>query len=769
MFIKYSTLGCVILFLAAQTLTAQDITFDKSYSWLGSGIRGYSVFESNDNGFLIGAVSNLKLTAVKTDQYGNITWSRDIATNNSITVRSYPLSKTSDGGVVLIGTINSIARDFLLTKLTQNGEIEWSFMYGDENQEYGTAVIQSDDGNYFAAGGNRVFTFTKAKLLKVNAAGSLIWMKEYEITNSANQGYILLKLPDGNLLLCGGNDLLKLDTDGNIIWSRTSSFAVTAACVSIDDKITITGSGKFEKIDLEGNSIFSADIPFNPTSIALSSDGGFIVTASGSSNFIKINSSAEIEWQKELRGITSAACQASGGGFAVTGMLESRLWLVKTDNNGFYKALDLISPAAGAKLLIFNSHEISWYSLNITEIDIDYSTDGGVNWKNITSNYSAESHAYLWTVPNEPSSNCIIKIYESAHPNLTSSSGGIKIVLEQNYDYISVNEVKMWIGNHGEGSHNLLTDGHGFLWPGGEEAVKNAIYQDGLLFGGKVNGELRVNGNTHRAGLQPGIILPDGTPADPDEPKYKIYKIRKGWESMPSGGQRDRYEYDFNNWPVESGAPWIDANNDGVFTRGVDQPHFIGDEVLFYTANDLDSSAAHLTFETYPVGLEFQTTVFGFNRDDILKNVVFKKYRFINKSSSLVENMYLGYWTDNDLGAANDDFNGCDTTLSLGYTYNSKATDDIYGTNPPAVGHMLLYGPIVEGSLNDTAWFGGERRSGYKNLQVTAFSHYLCYPSGVYLCPSYDYQGALQLYDNMQGYGLGGVPYIDPNTMQATP
>ena len=68
------------------------------------------------------------------------------------------------------------------------------------------------------------------------------------------------------------------------------------------------------------------------------------------------------------------------------------------------------------------------------------------------------------------------------------------------YDYFSTNEIFMWIGNNGMGSHNPHTNGDGFYWPGGDSATIPAIFADGLVWGGKVNGEIRVNGSTYRYG-----------------------------------------------------------------------------------------------------------------------------------------------------------------------------------------------------------------------------------------------------------------------------
>ena len=171
---------------------------------------------------------------------------------------------------------------------------------------------------------------------------------------------------------------------------------------------------------------------------------------------------------------------------------------------------------------------------------------------------------------------------------------------------------------------------------------------DGLLLGGIVDTQIRVNGNTHRQGLQAGKILKDGTPDDPSLEKYRVYKLYKYWTQLPPGPKRDQYEKDYNEWPVEDGAPWIDINGDGVFTRGVDKPEIIGDETLWYVSNDMDSSRSINTYGTLPIGLEFQTTIFAFNRPDFLGNAVFKKYKIINKGNYTVKDMYFAYWSDLD-------------------------------------------------------------------------------------------------------------------------
>jgi len=87
----------------------------------------------------------------------------------------------------------------------------------------------------------------------------------------------------------------------------------------------------------------------------------------------------------------------------------------------------------------------------------------------------------------------------------------------------------MWVANNGEGSHDPLTrDGGGFYWPGGENGTITSIYTDGLIWGGIVNSERRVNGSHYRQGLQAGKILPNGLPDDRDKPEYGIWKLKRG-------------------------------------------------------------------------------------------------------------------------------------------------------------------------------------------------------------------------------------------------
>ena len=60
---------------------------------------------------------------------------------------------------------------------------------------------------------------------------------------------------------------------------------------------------------------------------------------------------------------------------------------------------------------------------------------------------------------------CQTALYSQHEPGIFSVSDSLfSISYYKAYDYIAANEIKMWIGNYGDGSHNPLTDGQG-LYP----------------------------------------------------------------------------------------------------------------------------------------------------------------------------------------------------------------------------------------------------------------------------------------------------------------
>ncbi|HTK81543.1 MAG TPA: hypothetical protein VL633_04575 [Bacteroidota bacterium] len=353
------------------------------------------------------------------------------------------------------------------------------------------------------------------------------------------------------------------------------------------------------------------------------------------------------------------------------------------------------------------------------------------------------------------------------------------------YTYFNINNLSTVLRNDGVADIDAQEQNSGLVFPKGSR--KTAAFQTGFLWGGKVNGEIRVGGSSYRTGLQPGKIISPGNSEDPNLPKNRIYRVRRdvfpggptvsfASEISDEGGSADairaQYEKDWTEWPVADGAPFYDANGDGILTPAEgDYPGFPGaDQTIWFVCNDNNSGATTQLYGATPMGIEMQVTIWGYSQQGSLGNMFFKKYLLINKGSNPIDEMYVSQWSDVDLGNSTDDYSGCDTSLSLGYTYNATADDATYDPLPPPVtGFDFFQGPVVS-SPGDSAIFGGKRIYDKKNLPMTAF-YYFARGDATVTDPvqgSYS-EGALRFYNFFQGkIGLTGQPFTDPNTGNPT-
>lgn len=370
---------------------------------------------------------------------------------------------------------------------------------------------------------------------------------------------------------------------------------------------------------------------------------------------------------------------------------------------------------------------------------------------------------------------------------------------------ININNLAGWIRNDGWSARVPSSGNSGVYFPRG---TSTCIFQDGIVWGGNVNDGgsqiLRVGGQTYSIGTIGGRIVSAGVADDPNAPAVRIYRVRrdyktadlkqdaaeffeKGLSSVTSGDiatVRAQYETDWNEWPAKGNpnnpsnqnAPFYDKDGDGLYNPTVDEPGIAdADQVVFFVCNDLNPGRTNALYGSNPIGLELQVTLWGYNRTDPLGNVFFKKFTFIYKGTSTsqansrITDMYVGQWSDPDMGDAGDDFAGCDTTKSLVYVYNGRPIDSEYakfGLKPPAVGYDFLQGPIVP-SPGDSAVFGLKRRYGVRNLPMTAAFYFAA--GSTISDPPFTREGTIQWYNLLRGLlPISGAPFIHPSVPGAT-
>ena len=235
---------------------------------------------------------------------------------------------------------------------------------------------------------------------------------------------------------------------------------------------------------------------------------------------------------------------------------------------------------------------------------------------------------------------------------------------------LDANRVAVWVTNRGVLGRHPDTGNAGFYFPAGSN--KTVLYTAGLWVAGKVDGEVRTACADYNSEYQPGLILPDGTADDPSKPRYRVYRIRRGDSADPSS---PNYNPDYAEWPVADGAP-VDESG---------APLILGDQTVWCVMNDLNERGHNQAYNSAPLGLEVRWLAWAFaDTTSPLGQTVFLHITLVNKGSRPIEDAYVGFFLDPDVGSHNDDGTGCDTSLALTYAYNRAPSDGVYGTRVPA-------------------------------------------------------------------------------------
>ena len=402
--------------------------------------------------------------------------------------------------------------------------------------------------------------------------------------------------------------------------------------------------------------------------------------------------------------------------------------------------------------------------------------------------------------------NCVAAsaflLFVSAHAGSNRPGAAAQTTANDLYRPFLINSIFNYYGNNGAGSFNKFsTSNEGVEFPVGSN--KTCVYEDGIVWGGyhKSRSTPKVDGSVYLHGLQAGPIVQEGTPTtdpvgdDPTKPGNRVFRVRPDinpgtsflsvqpkiaseetayigrYETVTDQDIYNQYVTDWNEWPAGLGAPFSygkDSNSvqrtSGPYDPRYDIPGEPGaDQTLWYVANDC-SPARTTPLAGSPVnGIEMQRTIWGYRSGGAIGQSIFMRTRIVNRSGAAIDTMYIGQWSDPDLGDFADDYVGCDSARGLGFVYNGKTVDAVYGLAAPAVGYLLLQGPIVPGGPADTAAFLGVKKPGYTNLRVSTFSFFV--NGGMEGDPITGAGGDVQWYRLMRGFMPGtGTPFINPTT-----
>lgn len=225
--------------------------------------------QTPDNGFILtGRVYHEPRRGwlIKTDSEGNVTWNKTLGGEHPTTL--WTIRITDDGGYIMAGFEKDPNKLFPISyavKTDASGNVEWENNY-DSSQGFKHGVVQTADGGYLFAGGMTLvprLNVRQISLIKTDAEGNELWSKYLGTPFLGDSSFWLEETSDGDCVLAGyyrglgtvfnffqtGDYvplwsrmwLLKIDTDGNLIW----------------DKKVETGVGRCVKQTAEGGYILA--------------------------------------------------------------------------------------------------------------------------------------------------------------------------------------------------------------------------------------------------------------------------------------------------------------------------------------------------------------------------------------------------------------------------------------------------------------------------------------------------------------------------------
>lgn len=202
-------------------------------------------------------------------------------------------------------------------------------------------------------------------------------------------------------------------------------------------------------------------------------------------------------------------------------------------------------------------------------------------------------------------------------------------------------------------------------------------------------------------------------------------------------------------------APYWDENGNGIYDpENGDYPVInptcgtnYADQMIFWVYNDKGN--IHTETGGQAIGVQVGALAFAFRTSDEVNNMTFYRYDILNKANVPIGDFYMGQWVDADLGCFNNDYVGCDTSLSLGYVYNGLSTDPDcssrgYGVSVPILGVDYFEGPFSGRVIN------GEP-------EKLGMSTFLYYDNDFTVTGNP--QNAINFYNYMSGFWIDGSPF----------
>jgi len=390
--------------LPTQAPAAESDTWIKTYGGRGDDVAN-GMLLADDGGYFVVGGTNLKFDAemqgdiylIRTDAAGEVLWEKTYGGEGYRLGQS--ISRAKDGGLLISGVTaspGSGGMDIFLTKLDQDGNELWTKTFGGPLDEFG-AAWPLEDGGYLlggnlvdpndvvadpgAAGYGGFAGRSNVYLARTDGDGDELWSRTFGGENNV-MSLAAAPSPDGGFLVLATimhypeNDddiyLLKVDEDGNEVWSRTweeerctgrdlisttdGNYLLTGIYSLVEGTDRPTQDFLFIKVDPDGNELWRSTFG-DPDKIdyasvlAEAADGGYVAAGNRGTSLsswdedlvlVKIDENGQLLWERVIEtnshNMFGAILCHPDGGYLIAGSTYGNggfdIFLVKTDAEG---------------------------------------------------------------------------------------------------------------------------------------------------------------------------------------------------------------------------------------------------------------------------------------------------------------------------------------------------------------------------------------------------------------------------------------------------
>ena len=295
-------------------------------------------FQTKDGGYILGGSSSSSPNSISTSKFDE----------KPINTDTYAKSEKSRGNM-----------DYWIVKLDKQGVIEWQKTYGGQYADLLRSMEQTSDNGYILAGySNSPISGDKTEgnkgagdywVLKLNDTGEIQWQKAYGAEGD-DQPYVIHQTKDGGYIIGGNSNsssalssqggivgngtdywILKLDEEGEVVWSKTFDFGkvdILTSLVENNDGTYLIGGHARNSGPRSGGGLMSKAASL----IAKEKDGINDYIA------LKINDRGEEIWSKTVgsggEDILRKLIETRDGGYLMAGTSNSGSSKDKNSNIG---------------------------------------------------------------------------------------------------------------------------------------------------------------------------------------------------------------------------------------------------------------------------------------------------------------------------------------------------------------------------------------------------------------------------------------------------